>query len=108
MGAADPAAQLAAETALGAGLVRLMAVAEAYPQLQASPHFASLRDEIVDVENKLAGARRFLNLAVSEHNAALGQFPGSLLGSMFSIEPRKPFDLGLDRIFLEDAPLVKV
>ena len=82
-------------------------MAETYPDLKASVHFSALRDEIGDIENKIAAARRFLNLAVAEYNTSLEQFPGSVVGPMFGASVRSPFDLGIERVFLEETPVVK-
>lgn len=104
---ADPAERMQAENALTSGLTRLVALADANPSSQASSHFADLRGELVDVNNKIAAARRFFNLAVSEYNATLDQFPGNLIGRRFGLTTRRAFDLGIERVFLEDAPAVK-
>src|SRR5580692_3129747 len=50
----------AAEGALSGALGNLMAVAENYPQLKANENFRQLQDELTDIENKIAAARRFL------------------------------------------------
>ena len=96
-----------AEAALGAHLARLLSIAETNPDLKASQHFESLRSEISDVENKIAASRRFLNLTASEYNTALEQFPGQLFASWSGLRQQKFFDLGDDRVFIEDAPVVK-
>src|SRR5277367_6740372 len=54
----------AAEGALTGALGNLMAVAENYPQLKANENFRQLQDELADLENKIAAARRFFNNAV--------------------------------------------
>ncbi len=105
--AASPAEQLQAETRLGRQLGQVLALAESYPDLKASAHFAALRDEIGDIENKIAAARRFLNLAVAEYNTSLEQFPGNVVGPMFGASTRAGFDLGVERVFIEEAPVVK-
>lgn len=99
--------RLEAETAIGNSLNRLIAAAETYPELQSSSHFASLRAEISDVENKLAASRRFLNLAASEFNTKISQFPGVIIGPMCGLSQQAFFNLGQDRMFFEDAPVVK-
>jgi LemA protein len=108
MRAADPGERMEAETVLTSGLLRLVALAESNPTSQASSHFAELRSELVDVNNKIAAARRFFNLAVSEYNATLDQFPGNLIGRRFGLTSRRSFDLGIERVFFEDAPAVKL
>jgi LemA protein len=59
-------------------LDRLIALGEAYPELKASANFQSLQNELADVEDKLAAARRALNAAVSRFNAAQQSFPAVL------------------------------
>lgn len=98
--------QFAAELSLGRQLTHLLTVVENYPQLQSSAHFSELRREISDVENKIAAARRFLNLAVDEYNATLRQFPGNVLARAFGMGRRRGYDLGVERILIDDpAPL---
>ncbi len=105
--AGTPGERMKAETVLGAQLGQMLSLVEAYPTLQASSHFAGLRDEIADAENKIAACRRYLNLAVNEYNTSLEQFPGSLIGGMFGATTRQGYDLGIDRVFVEEAPSVK-
>ena len=75
MRATTPAEKGAAEGALSGALMNLMAVAENYPQLKANENFKQLQDELADIENKIAAARRFFNNAVAEYNASIEQFP---------------------------------
>lgn len=105
--APTPEANLQAEAALGTQLGRLIALAESYPKLKASAHFKHLRMEIADTENKIAASRRFLNMAVTEHNTQIQQWPGSFIAAMCHLKARERFDLGLDRMFLDEAPVVK-
>lgn len=107
--AATPAAAMKAENLLTATLGRLFAVTEAeYPQLQASPHFRELREEIADTENKISASRRFLNSAVAEYNATLEQFPANLIAWMFGMGPKAFFDVGQqERAKLDTAPSVQ-
>lgn len=108
MAAATPQAQLLAETTLGEGIRQLITIAENYPELKASQHFRELRIEISDIENKLAAARRYLNAAVSEFNATLRQFPANLLAARFRLCPRAFYDIGVERVLLDDAPVFKM
>ena len=82
------AAQANAEAAFTGAIGRLMAVAEAYPDLKASANFASLQDELSDVENKIAASRRFLNAAVNEYNVSREQFPANLMANTFGFMAR--------------------
>lgn len=78
------------------------------PELQSSSHYISLRDQILDTENKIAASRRFLNLATSEFNTKRSQFPGSIISSFANIREHKGYSLGEERIFYDEAPVVKL
>ena len=95
-----------AENMLTAALGRLFAVAEAYPDLKASTNFLQLQNELSDIENKLAAARRFFNNAVAEFNAVRRQFPTVLFAGLVGFGSDKPFfDLGeADRAAMNAAP----
>jgi LemA protein len=79
-------------------------MAERYPELKASEHFVDLRRELVDAENRITASRRFYNLAVEEYATTLRQFPGSYIGRMSRMDVRLPFDLGIERVLI-DEPL---
>lgn len=63
-------------------LDRLLALAEAYPELKANANFQALQGELADIEDKLAAARRALNAAVARYNAAIESFPAVLFAGM--------------------------
>jgi LemA protein len=96
--------QAAAEGVLSAALGRLIALAEAYPDLKANTNFQQLQTELTNVENKLAAARRFFNNAVSEYNAAVQAFPAVLFAAAMGFQHRDFFDVGQDDRKRLDAP----
>jgi len=98
------AQQAAAEGMLSAALGRLIALAEAYPDLKANTNFQQLQTELANVENKLAAARRFFNNAVSEYNAAMQAFPAVLFAAAMGFQQRDFFDVGQDDRERLDAP----
>ena len=85
------AAKGAVETALGQDLGRLLAVAEAYPDLKASANFAQLSSELVDVEEHLQHARRFYNGSVRQYNDRCQQFPHLLVARSFGFHAAEFF-----------------
>jgi LemA protein len=97
------AAKLQAESGLTAALGRLMVVTEAYPDLKASQQFSNLQDELADIENKMAAARRYLNTTVGEYNATLEQFPGLAVAALFGFQARAFYDVGKDSRQAMDA-----
>jgi LemA protein len=96
-----------AENMLTGALRQLFAVSEAYPDLKANQNFLRLQDELSDIENKLAAARRFFNNAVAEFNASIQQFPAVLLAGPMGFAERTFFDVGENRAALNTAPEVK-
>jgi LemA protein len=89
----DREAAVSADQMLTSSLGRLLAVAEAYPDLKASSNFMQLQSELADIENKLAAARRFFNSAVADYNGALDQFPAVLFAKSFGFKPDAMFTL---------------
>ena len=88
-------------------LGRLIALAEAYPDLKANANFQQLQAQLTDIENKLAAARRFFNNAVSEYNARIQQFPAALFAGHLRLHAAAFFDLGDERRTVQEVPQVK-
>ena len=83
-GAATPEDKMAASGELSHALSRLLAVAEAYPELKANANFQQLQGDLTDTENKISYARMSFNDCVLEYNNAITTFPGNLVaGSRF-------------------------
>ena len=77
-------AQLAAaQGQLNAGLGRLLAVAEAYPDLKANQNMMQLTEELTSTENKVAFARQAFNDMVMAYNNKREVFPNSIFAGMF-------------------------
>jgi LemA protein len=108
LAAQGPDGKLDSESLLSKTIVTLMASAEKYPELTASDHFRELRQELVTSENRITASRRFYNLAIDEYNATLRQFPGSFIGRATHLATRRPFDLGIERVLLDEPVSVKV
>ncbi len=107
LSAQGPAQVAAAENMLTGALGRLIALAEAYPDLKANANFQQLQGELSDIENKIAAARRFFNNAVQEYNTGIQQLPAALFAGALGFTKKDFFDLGETRTTLEQAPAVK-
>lgn len=105
--ASGPEMRLEAETQVGQSLTSLLSVVERYPDIAASSHFRELRQELSDAENRITAARRFFNLAVDEFNATLRQFPGNRIGDAVRLSRRQPFDLGIERVLLDEPMAIR-
>jgi len=86
-------AMAGAESALGASLGKLLAVAEAYPDLKANQNFAQLQTELTDTENKIQASRRFYNGNVRDLKIALQSFPSNIVGNTFNFKEEAFFEL---------------
>ncbi len=93
----SPAARGAAESALQARSHRLIALAEAYPDLKADESFRSLHERLVEVEDALQAARRYYNAVVRDLNTLIAQFPSAMVASVFRRKPREFFELEDER-----------
>ena len=99
--APGPSAAAEANEHLGGALNRLIAVSEAYPQLRASENFLALQQELADIEDKLAAARRYYNQTVYRYHSVMQSFPPVLIAKPFGFHEREFF--GTDE---RDAPVV--
>ena len=101
-------AQLAAaQQQLNAGLGRLLAVAEAYPDLKANQNMMQLTEELTSTENKVAFARQAFNDAVMGYNNRREAFPGNLFAGMFGFAAATLLDIPVDkRDQVREAPKV--
>ncbi len=91
--AAQITAMAGAEDALGSALGKLMAIAEAYPDLKANQNFAQLQTELADTENKIQASRRFYNGNVRDLKIGLQSFPGNVIGNLFKFQEEAFFEL---------------
>ncbi|ACT59039.1 LemA family protein [Hirschia baltica] len=103
-----PAEASAAEGMLSGALGKLFALSEAYPDLKANTNFLQLQNELSQIEDKIAAARRFYNSAVGDFNTAIEQFPAVMLAGGWGFSKREFFDLGEEtRADLSVVPEVK-
>jgi LemA protein len=85
--------QADAENQLTAGIRRLIAVAENYPQLKANENFLALQEELTGTESKIAFARQFYNDQVQSLNTLIQSLPSRIVASLGKFEPREFFDI---------------
>jgi LemA protein len=92
-GGQSPAQQAQSEGLLSAALGRLIAVAEAYPDLKANQNFLALQAELTSTEDRIASARRYYNANVRELNTRVETVPSNLVAGMFSIHREEYFEV---------------
>jgi LemA protein len=88
----DPQQMATANAALTGALGRLIAVAEAYPQLKADQTFLRLQDELAGTENRIATARNDYNQAVQAYNTYIRTFPQAITAKVTGAKPRPYYE----------------
>ena len=87
-------------------LKSIFAVAEAYPQLQASQNYLQLQGELVDTEDKIQASRRFYNGGVRELNTKIQTFPNTLFVRGLGFTEREFFEVS-DSAAIAEPPRVQ-
>jgi len=90
MKAETPVEKAQANNQLSGALKTLFAVAEAYPQLQASTNFQDLQKQLGDTEDKIAYSRQFYNSNVLDFNTKVQIFPSNIIANMLGFK-QEPF-----------------
>jgi LemA protein len=71
-----------AEGQLTQALGRLLAVAEAYPDLKANQNFLALQNELSSTEDRIAAGRRYYNANVRELNTKVESVPSNIVAGI--------------------------
>jgi LemA protein len=79
-----------AQAQLSGSFSRLMAVAEAYPDLKTTQQFADFQTNIAGTENRINVARRDFNAAVNNYNLKVRTFPNNIFAGIFNFH-EKPY-----------------
>ncbi|QJU53988.1 LemA family protein [Herbiconiux sp. KACC 21604] len=106
LSAQGPAEASVAENHMQNALKSIFAVAEAYPQLQASQNFLQLQAEIVDTEDKVQASRRFYNGGVRELNTKIKVFPNNVFARQLGFSEREFFEVS-DVAAIAEPPRVQ-
>ena len=106
LSAQGPVDAAAAENHMQTALKSIFAVAEAYPQLQASQNYLQLQGELVDTEDKIQAARRFYNGGVRELNTKIQVFPNNVFANKLGFNGRQFFEVA-DAAAIAEPPRVQ-
>ena len=88
----DVPAKAAADAALQGALVRLNAVAEAYPDLKANTNFLDLQKQLADTENQISFARQYYNDAVAKLNTLVRTIPWMFFTGIAGVHAREFYE----------------
>ena len=89
---------------VGAALGRLLAVAEAYPDLKANTNFLELQAQLEGTENRISVERRNFNEAAKDYNTSIRTVPRNILAGLFGFEKRPYFEA---QEGVENVPVVQ-
>ncbi len=101
--APDTASRMAAENQITAGMGKLLAVMENYPQLKSDQTVLKLQEELTTTENQIAFSRQSYNDVVLDLNTRIQSFPSNMIASNFGFKPADYF-----KGAAEDAAVPKV
>jgi LemA protein len=104
--ATTPVEAAAAENQMQGALKSIFAVAEAYPQLQASQNFLELQAQLVDTEDKIQASRRFYNGGVRDFNTKIQVFPNNVFAKRLGFTKRDFFEVA-DATAIAEPPRVQ-
>jgi LemA protein len=91
--AGDVAGRAQAEGLLGQALGRVLALAEAYPDLKANENFRELQTSLETMESEIQMARRYYNGAARDLNVKVESFPSNLVAGQFGFQKREYFEI---------------
>jgi LemA protein len=86
-------ARAVVERQITSAIGKIMAVAEAYPDLKASANFQSLQGSLAEVEDQIQLSRRYYNGAVRNLNVMIEQFPSNLIAGQFAFQKAQFFEI---------------
>ena len=81
-----------AQNEVGTALGRLIAIAEAYPDLKANANFLELQAQLEGTENRISVERRNFNEVAKKYNTSIRTFPRNMLAGMLGFEKRPYFE----------------
>ncbi|HEX8046812.1 LemA family protein [Rhizobium sp.] len=91
--AGDVAGRGVAEGLLGQALGRVIALAEAYPDLKANTNFLELQRSLEGIEGEIQMSRRYYNGAARDLNVKVESFPSNLIAGQFGFAKRAFFEI---------------
>lgn len=93
VGSPDQASKIQSSNVLSGALGRLIAVAEAYPDLKANQNFLDLQKQVGGIESKLADFRQFYNDMVMRYNKQIITVPDVIVAKLFKFEEAEFFNV---------------
>ena len=77
---------------LSSGINKIMALAEAYPDLKANENFKDLSKQLTKVEDDIANSRKYYNGVVRIYNNKVEMFPSNIFAGLFGYKSKAMFE----------------
>lgn len=84
--------KIKANEQLTSGINKIMALAEAYPDLKANKNFKDLSNQLTKVEEDIANSRKYYNGVVRIYNDKVKMFPSNIFAGLFGYKAKKMFE----------------
>ena len=84
--------KIKANQQLSSGIGKVMALAEAYPDLKANDNFKDLSNQLTKVEDDIANSRKYYNGAVRIYNNKVEMFPSNIIAGLFGYKSKTMFE----------------
>lgn len=76
---------------LSQGVSKIMAIAEAYPDLKANENYKDLSSQLTKVEDDIANARKYYNGTVKNYNNKVQMFPSNIVAKILGYKAKNMF-----------------
>ena len=83
-------------TKLSGDINKLMALAEAYPELKANENYLDLSNKLTEIEEDIANSRKYYNGSVRIYNNKVEMFPSNIIAKIFGFKSKKMFGISED------------
>ncbi len=84
--------KIKANEKLSSGISKIMALAEAYPELKANDNFKDLSNQLVKVEDEIANSRKYYNATVRDFNNKVEMFPSNIVAKLLGYKSKSMFE----------------
>jgi len=88
--------KISANNKLTSGINKIMALAEAYPELKANENFKDLSGQLTKIEDEIANSRKYYNATVRDFNNKVEMFPSNIVAGMFGFKQVSMFEANVE------------
>ena len=81
---------------LSQSVTKIMALAEAYPELKANENFIDLSNKLTKIEDDIANARKYYNGTIRIYNNKVQMFPNNIFAKLFGYKTKRMFEASLE------------